>query len=415
MLNRKLQKNEAHPDYILLVLVSFLVLWGTFTVGNISFPLSLQKYGQVWHYLLHQLLMLAIGIVLAVFSFKFPLKTLKKWAPFLFFLNLILVVFVFLPEVGVKVGGARRWFSIGGFLFQPSEFLKITFILYLSSWLSERQRAHPVKNLFQRQKNGRCHRLNSNRVYKKKKFSLALPHPQAGARWREVNQLLLPFLIILVILVIFLILQPDMSTLGIICFVGLSMYFAAATPWWHTLLMGVTGIAGGILLVKFTPYRLNRLLVFLKPEIDPLGIGYQLRQAKIALGSGKILGIDQGLNFGLSRQKFGFLPHPMTDSIFAIIGEEIGFIGAAFLIFLFLLFTWRGLKVAVNSKENFEKLLALGIIVWLTFQAFFNIGGIIGILPLAGIPLPFFSYGGSHLIAELIGVGILLNISRSKT
>ncbi|MBZ9572984.1 FtsW/RodA/SpoVE family cell cycle protein, partial [Patescibacteria group bacterium] len=160
------------------------------------------------------------------------------------------------------------------------------------------------------------------------------------------------------------------------------------------------------------PYRLARIFSFFHPEADPLGISYQLKQALIAIGSGKIFGIEKGFGLGVSRQKFGFLPHSMSDSIFAIIGEEMGFIGCTILIVFFLVLAWRGLRIAYTSEKSFFQLLALGITVWIMLQTFFNIGGMIGILPLAGIPLPFFSYGGSHLIAEMIGVGILLNISK---
>ena len=363
----------SHPDYILLAVVLFLLTWGLFTVGTVSFPFSLEKFGTPWKYLFHQILMLGIGISAGIILFKFSLKTLKKWAPFLFFLNLILLTLVFLPKIGIEIGGARRWLSFGNFLLQPSELLKITFILYLAAWLSGKSESQ-----------------------KKKKFT----------------SLFLPFFVILIILVTVLILQPDMSTLGIIFIIGVLMYFTASTPWWHTLLLMVGGTGAAALLIKIAPYRLKRLLVFWNPEIDPLGIGYQLRQALIAIGSGRYFGIGNGFSFGLSRQKFGFLPHSMTDSIFAIIGEELGFAGCCILISLFLFLAWRGLKIAKEACKGFEKLLALGITLWIILQVFFNISGMTGILPLAGIPLPFFSYGGSHLIAEMMGVGLLLNISK---
>ncbi len=362
-------------DSRLILLVTLLTGWGIFTVGTTSFPLSLKNYGSPWVYLFHQILMLGIASGLALVFFKLPIESLKKWGPFLFLLNLLLVILVFLPKIGVSIGGARRWIGFGNFVIQPSEFLKLSFILYLAAWLSERMKT------------------------KKETKSKVL---------------LIPFLTILGVLIIVLILQPDMSTLGIIFLTGALMYFTASTPWWHTLLVVGGGIGGAFFLIKIAPYRLARFLVFLKPELDPLGIGYQLRQSFIAIGSGKILGIGNGFSLGLSRQKFGFLPHPISDSIFAIIGEELGFIGAVGLIFLFLLFAWCGLKIAKRASKNYQKLLALGITLWIVFQAFFNIGGMIGLLPLAGIPLPFFSYGGSHLIAEMIGVGILLNISKTS-
>jgi len=169
------------------------------------------------------------------------------------------------------------------------------------------------------------------------------------------------------------------------------------------------GISSLIALIKVAPYRMARILVFLDPQTDPLGIGYQIKQALIAIGSGGIL----GLGLGLSQQKFGFLPQPMSDSIFAVFAEESGFLGATLLISLFFLFLFRGIQISKKVNDNFLKLSAVGICCWISLQALINIGSMIGILPLSGTPLPFISYGGSHLIAELTGVGILLNISKN--
>jgi len=163
-------------------------------------------------------------------------------------------------------------------------------------------------------------------------------------------------------------------------------------------------------LLTLAPYRLERISALLEPDIDSLGRGYQSKQSLIAIGSGKILG--QGI--GMSRQKFGFLPLPASDSIFAIFAEETGFLGSIIFILLFLVFLWRGVKISKQSPEVFLQLVSLGITFWIVFQAFLNISGLLGIIPLSGTPLSFISYGGSHLIAELIGVGLLLNISRYR-
>ena len=369
----------------LLTLISILIIWGMFTLATVSFHFSLEKYGNSWYYFLHQLLLGLLPGILAIFLiFRLNLKTLKKISIYLFGLNLILLILVFLPKIGVEIRGSKRWLNLGLILFQPSELLKITFLLYLSAWLS-------------------------NKLEFKKKKSLEFKKKPKKISW----QAPLVFLIMLGILGIILVSQPDLSTLAIIFLASLSIYFVSSTPWWHSIpiVLGSGGIVA--LLIKFSPYRLARVLPLLNPQIDPLGIGYQLKQSLIAIGSGKLFGIGKGFSFGLSQQQFEFLPQPMTDSIFAIIGEETGFLGCSLLILLFLLFAWQGLKIGLNSSGNeFSKLLAVGITCWITFQAFLNIGGIIGILPLAGIPLPFFSYGSSHLITEMIGVGILLNISK---
>jgi cell division protein FtsW len=172
--------------------------------------------------------------------------------------------------------------------------------------------------------------------------------------------------------------------------------------------MGLAGLSSLLILIKIEPYRLNRLLIFMNPDLDPRGIGYHINQALLAVGSGGIL----GLGLGHSRQKFYYLPEPVGDSIFAVIGEELGLIGAMVLVILFLIFALRGFKIAKNSSDDFGKLLGIGITSWVIFQAFINISAIIAIIPLTGVPLPFISYGGTSIVFLLAGVGMLLNISK---
>jgi cell division protein FtsW len=178
---------------------------------------------------------------------------------------------------------------------------------------------------------------------------------------------------------------------------------------WHTFAIIAGGVVAFLLAIRFEPYRLSRLMIFMHPESDPLGKGFQIKQSLIAIGSGGFF----GKGWGMSSQKFGFLPQAMSDSVFAILGEETGIIGTTILVILFLLLLWFGLKIAKNSNDKFSKYTAIGITCWIVIQAFVNIGAATGIVPLGGIPLPFFSYGGSHIMAELMGMGILLNISRT--
>jgi len=187
------------------------------------------------------------------------------------------------------------------------------------------------------------------------------------------------------------------------------MYFVAKTPLWHSFALAGIGLVSFAILVKLAPYRMHRLLVFLNPSTDPMGIGYQVKQALIAVGSGGLWGL--GLSMGLDNIKF--LPAAMSDVIFAAVAQEVGFMGVAFLVFLFLLFVWRGFYIAKRAQDEFSRFIAIGITSWIGLQAFFNMAAVTGLLPLAGIPLPFISYGGSHLIAELAGVGMLLSISRN--
>lgn len=368
-----------HLDYILVTISVILGILGVLIISSVSAPFSQERFGQTFYYLKRQILFGFLpGIILGFLFFKISLKFLKKITLPLFLINLIFLGMVFIPHLGVSIGGATRWISFGPISFQPSELLKLTFVLYLAAWLAK-------KGLFTVKKKGKHH------------------------GWMGARVSLIAFFIILGLISLFLIFQPDVSTLILIIAIAILMYFSAKTPFWYTIII-VLIIAGGFLiLMRLAPYRVERLLVFLNPEIDPMGIGYQSKQALITVGSGGIF----GLGLGMSLQKFGFLPHPIADSIFAIFAEETGFIGSLILILLFLIFFWRGYKISKKSPDKFSQLITLGITSWIVLQAFLHIGSMIGLLPLTGIPLPFISYGASHLVVELAGVGILLNISKN--
>lgn len=369
-------KNEGRPDFILLGTTIVLLIFGILILASVSASISQERFGTTYYFLNHQIIFGVIpGIILVFFAFKINLDSLRKWAPLILFGNLILLSLVFLPKIGTTAGGATRWLDLGPISFQPSEFLKLTFILYLATWLSSK----------------------AERVGQKK-----LPN--------NFSQTLIAFLIVVAIIGLLLYYQPDISTLAIIILVAIIMYFLSGTPLWHIILLISLGVGGLLTLAKIAPYRAARILVFLKPQTDPMGIGYQIKQALIAVGSGGLFGVG----LGMSRQKFGFLPEPMSDSIFAILAEETGFIGVFVLIILFSIFCWRGFKIGKGSQDKFHQLSAFGITCWILMQTLINISSMTGILPLAGIPLPFFSYGGSALISELIGVGILLNISKRR-
>lgn len=373
---------KKHFNYYLFFLIVFLVAFSFLFLACLSSSASLQRFGTTNYYLIHQLLYgLLPGIVLGFLAYKISLSFLKKWAPILLILNLIVLSLVFLPGIGSKFWGASRWISIGNFTIQPSEFLKITAILYLSAWISSKL------------SEGKGSGWKSN----------------AKKGYHNLIYVFVPFIVFLGLISAILILQPDLSTLGIIALTLVAMYFSVKTPLWHMLLVIAAGASSLLLLVRFESYRFDRWLIFLNPESDPLGKGFQLRQSLISLGSGGLFG--KGL--GMSTQKFGYLPQAMSDSIFAIVGEELGIIGCVVLISLFLWFFWLGIRIAKSSSDRFFKLTAMGITFWLTLQALINISSAAGIFPIAGIPLPFFSYGGSHLAAELFGVGLLLNISKN--
>ncbi len=369
-------KKKQKFDYILAIAVAILVILGILVLASVSATFSQEKFGRTTYYLFHQMICgLAIGIILGFVAFKIKLSTLKKWAWLFILINLIFMALVFIPRLGIIAGGAPRWMNLGFVSFQPSEFLKLTFIFYLSAWLANRT--------------------------KKKSFKKTK---------KELKFTLIPFLVIIGIIAILLTKQSDVSTLGMIILIAALMYFSANTPLWHSVLIILISSAGFLVLVKIAPYRIMRLRVLLGSIKDPMGTGYQIEQSLIAIGSGGIL----GLGLGTSIQRFGFIPQTMSDSIFAIFAEETGFVGSLVLIFLFLVLLWRGFRISKRSPDKFSQLFAIGISSWICIQAFINIGAMIGILPLTGIPLPFISYGGSHMVAELIGIGILLNISKSS-
>ncbi|GAI25701.1 unnamed protein product, partial [marine sediment metagenome] len=284
------------------------------------------------------------GLILAFLAFRIRLDFLKKWAPILLLINVILLAMVFLPKIGAVAGGATRWLSMGPISFQPAEFLKLTFILYLAAWLTSRT-PHQQKSGF-------------------------------GQAEKGFSQTFIAFLLVIGLISLLLIFQPDISTLGVIVLVAALMYFLANTPLWHSILIILIGAGGLFSLIKLAPYRAARLLVFFEPGTDPMGIGYQLKQALIAIGSGGIF----GLGLGMSYQRLGFLPQSISDSIFAIMAEETGFIGSLILISLFLIFLWRGFKIGKKGGDKFSQLAAVGISSWIVIQAFINVGSMIGIL-----------------------------------
>lgn len=378
-------------DYILLGTTLLLIIIGLLVLASASSFLAEQLFGRPYHFLIQQIFQgVILGGILGFLLFKISLEKLKKKSLILLFINIILLILVFLPNLGWQAGGATRWLRVGDITFQPSELLKVILPLYLAVLLTKNSEEKTETKI-------------------RKKF-LKRKIVKPNLRIARSYQKLISFSIVLAVIFFLLILQPDFSTLVVILAIAILMYFTANTPIWHSFLV-VFLIAGTLFaLITISPYKSERLMVFLNPSFDPMGAGYQTKQALIAIGSGGTWGIGMGL----SQQRLGFLPEPLGDTIFAIFAEETGFLGSFILICLFSIFLWRGLKIAKNAPNPFLKLLALGITCQIVLQAFINIGALIGVLPMAGIPLPFISYGGSHFVAGLMGVGILLNISRQR-
>ncbi len=367
--------NARKLDYILIITAILLIVFGIIVLASASTSVSQIKFGNSYYYLNHQIAFALIpGILLAIIFSKINLNILKKWAPLFLLINLVLMTLVFLPGIGIKIGKGSRWISLGIASFQPSEALKLSFILYIASWLDGKS---------------------------KKKFTLP-------KNKKDLKENFFAFLIILGLIGLLLWFQSDIGTLFVILATGMLMYFLSNTPVSHTIIIGMLIALGFFILINFSPYHWERIKVFLNPDIDPMGSGYQLKQSLIAIGSGGIF----GLGFGMSQQEFRFLPHSISDSIFAVLAEETGFIGSVVLIILFLLLLWRGFIIGKKSRNKFFSLTALGVTSWILIQALVNIGAMMGIVPLTGIPLPFVSHGGTALITELVGIGILLNISK---
>jgi len=356
-------------DKILLITVFILLVFGLVMISSAGIVYSKTRFGSEYFFFKRQLQGVAIGIAALFIVQGVNYHFWKKVSLPFFILSLILLILVFIPGFGTKIYGASRWLQLGSVSFQPSEVLKLAIIIYLAAWLESRK--EKIKDFFDG---------------------------------------LIPFIAIIAIVSFLLVKQPDMGTLGVIIMIAISIFFVSGSKISHLAFMGGAGLLTFWVLIKMESYRMDRLLVFLRPELDPRGIGYQINQALLAIGSGGIFG--RGL--GHSLQKFNYLPEPVGDSIFAIIGEELGLFGELILILLFLTFAWRGFKIAKNAPDVFSKLLATGIVSWIFFQAFINISAISGLIPLTGIPLPFISYGGTSITFLLIGIGILLNISKQS-
>lgn len=379
-------RSEMHgkPNLPLLIIIGLLTLSGLLILATVSASSSLERTGSSFFYLNHQILVgLIPGIIFGTIAFFTPLSLFRKWSFFLLLGNIILLILVFVPGIGSVHAEANRWISIAGITFQPSEILKLTSILYIASWLSARN-----------------YKSKHSGKQSQKLLAFLLGTPD------DFRRIFLPFLLTALIISILLILQPDISTLGVILATMLAMYFVAGTPIRHSLALLAAAPIILLALIKIAPYRMSRWTVFLDPSTDPLGQGYQIKQALIGIGSGGLTGIGLGLGFQ-SR-----LPEQMGDSIFAVFAEKTGFIGATLLVLLLLVFIWQSFALARKSNDDFSKLVAIGIPTWIAVQSFINIGSMLQLVPLTGIPLPFVSYGGSALAAELIAMGILLNISK---
>ena len=359
---------RAHaPDYVIVVCTFLLVVIGLAMLTSASSDRGQLRFQDSYFYLKHQILYgLSLGIILFIGASKFYYRNLQPFATLLLILSFVLLIMVFTP-MGITSGGATRWLNLGPLSFQPSEFLKVAFVIYLASWLSSKL-----------------------------------------TRGRELWTGYVPFLMILGITSGLLIFQPSTSVAGILTATALAMYFASgarASYVFGTIAVGAVSLA---LLLYITPYRMQRFTTFLHPEQNAQGANYQINQALTAIGSGGLWGVG----YGQSTTKLRSLPQPIDDSIFAVIAEEMGFIGSTFIILLFAILALRSFILAKRAPDKFGQLLLVGFGSVIAIQAFFHIASISALIPLTGVPLPFISYGGTAL-AIFMGIsGIMVNISK---
>lgn len=351
-------------DLILLLSVIFLTFFGLLMIYDASSFVAFRDFADKYHYLKGQFFWVVLGFAfLAFFSF-FDYHKLYNLSLPLMVTSMLLLVLVFVPGIGAHLLGASRWINLKVFLLQPAEFVKLSLAIYLAAWFSNKEKGR-----------------------------------------------LLAFCSLLGFVILLVMAEPDMGTAIVILAEALIIYFLSGGKILYFLSLIPVLSAVGFLLIKLSPYRLRRFETFLNPNQSIQASSYHVKQILITLGNGGVFGVG----LGNSLQKYAYLPENTTDSIFAIIAEELGFVGAASLIVVFAVVVWRGFIIASKAPDNFGRLLSCGIITFLAVQMIINLGAQTVLLPLTGIPLPFISYGGSALIVDLCSVGILLNIAKQSS
>jgi len=357
-------------DKGLLIAIIGLVLFGLLSLSSASSIVSYEKFGDPYYYFKHQLFALGAGIVAFYFFANFDYRRLKKYAPIFLFFSIILLLLVFIPGLSAHYGKARSWINVFGFSLQPSEFVKLSFLIYLAAWLEARK-----KDL------------------------------------HNIHQGIGPFLAVLGLIAFLMLLQPDLGTLSIVGMTSMVVYFVGGGKTKHILYIFLAAIFALFILVQIKPYQMNRFKCMADPNFSRNDVCYQINQSLIAVGSGGVWG--RGISG--SKQKFMYLPEVSSDFIFAVIGEEVGLIYSVGLILTYMYIFYRGYKISITAPDDFGKILAIGIVSWITIQMVVNIGGLINIMPMTGVPLPLISYGGSAILTALAALGVLMNISRQTT
>lgn len=355
-------------DSILLILVLILVIAGFFVFSSASLGLLARDGASFSSVAFSQFIFGIIGGSIAMLiTSNIYYRNWRQYAFYIFLFTALFTLAVFIPGLGMTHGGATRWIDLGFTTVQPSELLKIGFVIYIATLLSGTHRQIET--------------------------------------WRYG---VLPFIGVIVVTAFITLSLPDTDTFIIMAISGIAMFVTAGAHWKHILIISITGLVLFASVAFMRPYVMDRLTTFMNPEDDPQGSGYQIQQSLIAVGSGGWF----GRGYGQSIQKFEYLPEPIGDSIFAVFAEEFGFIGSTILVLILAFFTFRGFKIATQSNDIFGMLLVVGFMTLIVTQAFLNISAMVGLAPLSGLPLPFISHGGTALLTTLAALGIVLNVSK---
>ncbi|RJQ07986.1 MAG: putative lipid II flippase FtsW [Dehalococcoidia bacterium] len=357
------------PDYLLLTVVLLLSVIGIIAVYSASYALGQRQFNDPNFFVKRQAIFMVAGLLIMAVTMRLPYHALMRLSPLVMLAAVAGLALVLVPGIGYEQNGARSWIRIGSIPpLQPSEFAKFGVIVYLAAWLTAK-----------------------------------------GDQLKDFSLGVVPFVAMVGFVAALIMLEGDLGTTIVVGAITGTLFFIAGARLTHTLTLATSAVlAAGVLLATGDQYRMDRLTSFLHAENDPQGTGFHTLQLLVAFGSG---GID-GLGLGVSRQKFFYIPGAHTDGVLAIIGEELGFIGACMVIGLFMLLLARGWMVVKRADGQFGSLMAAGILAWIAFQALINIGGVTRLMPLTGIPLPFVSYGGTALLAIFAATGVLLSISR---
>ena len=356
-------------DLTLMITIIITSLYGIIMIFSASSIWAEYKFNSKFHYVIMQSIFFMIGVILMIFVSKVPYRYYLKKANIILLTCFILLILVLVPGIGTVRNGSRSWFGIGGLGIQPSEFMKLALIIFTSKYI-----------------------YNNPKDMKK------------------VTKGAFPILLVTLISFGLIMLQPDFGTGTILVMTIVAMLFISGVNFSFFIKIGLVGMILVVLLILKAPYRVNRIVSFLNPWNDPLGTGFQSIQSLFAIGPGGLF----GLGFGNSIQKHFYLPEPQTDFIFSIISEELGILGIITVSILFLTIILKGVKISIKAPDNFAKFLSFGIIFQLAFQTLLNLSVVVGLVPVTGVTLPFFSYGGSSLIITLIEMGMILNISRYR-